>query len=440
MRSGARASMPGMMDTVLNLGLNDATVGAWRKTLRRRAFAFDSYRRFHPDVFDVVLGVDHHNFEDAPGVPSDGQGFISTPTRPPMTGEADRANYKKIVERESASPFPQDPREQLGRDRRGVLVLDEPARDHLSPPARHSRPGAPPSTCRPWCSATWATRPRPASPSRAIRRPARRNYGEFLINAQGEDVVAGIRTPQDITGSARIGPKPDKASMEGRCRTCSPLLCGVTQLLETHYRDMQDIEFTVERGKLWMLQTPQRQAHRQGGAADRRRHGERKPASDLAGGGARVDPASLDQLAASHHRPRPSASASADRRPARLAGRRLAARSCSPTTPPSAKAAGQGHPGRVETSPEDIHGMHAPKGILTTRGGMTSHAAVVGARHGQALRLRRRRHPRRLRRAPVAVGDAHAAGATSSPSTARPARCWGGADDRAGTVRRFRRR
>ena len=256
----------------------------------------------------------------------------------------------------------------------------------------------------------------------------KRLYGEFLINAQGEDVVAGIRTPQEITEAARQESGSDKPSMEKAMPAAFKELTRIYGVLERHYRDMQDLEFTVEQGKLWMLQT--RSGKRTAKAA-------LKIAVELANEGlitrkeavTRIDPAALDQLL--HPTIDPNAERKVHRHRAcrpRPAPRR--ARSCSPPTRPrrSRRKDKQVILVRVETSPEDIHGMHAAEGILTTRGGMTSHAAVVARGMGKpcvsgagALRV------------DYAAGTMSIAGhdvqgrATSSPSTARPGRCWPGA-------------
>ena len=258
-RSGARASMPGMMDTVLNLGLNDKTVEALAKKSGDRRFAYDSYRRFITMYSDVVLGVGHEHFEELLDHHKERQGYHARHRSDRRRlGRAGRALQEARARRSCGEPFPQDPHEQLlGRDRRGVRLLDEPARHHLSQTAQSfRRAGAPRSTCRPWCSATWAKRR--ATGVAFTRNPStgeKKLYGEFLINAQGEDVVAGIRTPQEISEAARKEAGSDKPSMEedaaqGLCRAHAHL-----QQARAHYRDMQDLEFTVEQGKLWMLQT-----------------------------------------------------------------------------------------------------------------------------------------------------------------------------------------
>ena len=231
-------------------------------------------------------------------------------------------------------------------------------------------------------------------------------YGEFLVNAQGEDVVAGIRTPQDLTEAARACRRLRQAVARsgdaGGLRRVPRRSAGS---LERHYRDMQDLEFTIERGKLWMLQTRVGQAHRQGGAEDRRRHGRRGADHARRGGGARRSGGARPAPPPDHRsggRPRPDRD-----RPAGLAGRRVrrdrlhAGRGRSRSRRSGKKVILV----RVETSPEDIHGMHAAEGILTTRGGMTSHAAVVARGMGKPCvsgagcdpRRLPRRHPDRRR-------------------------------------------
>ena len=223
----------------------------------------------------------------------------------------------------------------------------------------------------------------PASPSPAIRRPAKeRLYGEFLINAQGEDVVAGIRTPQEITRGRAPGSGSDKPSMERRCRRRSRSSTRIYGVLERHYRDMQDLEFTVEQGKLWMLQT--RSGKRTAKAALR-------IAVELANEGlitrneavTRIDPAALDQLL------HPTIDPNAERKviatglpasPGAASGEIVFSADDAETLKAKDKRVILV---RVETSPEDIHGMHAAEGILTTRGGMTSHAAVVARGMGK---------------------------------------------------------
>ena len=279
-RSGARASMPGMMDTVLNLGLNDETVEALAADSGDARFAYDSYRRFIQMYSDVVLGLDHEIFEEILEDEKARLGHeLDTEFSADRVAAMSIGLYKAEGRGRARQAFSAGPaRAALGRDRRGLFELDEHARHHLPPPARHSRKaGARRSTCRPWCSAIWA-RPRPpALPSPAIPRPARRLlYGEFLVNAQGEDVVAGIRTPQNITETARIDAGSDKPSLQKLMPEAFAAFVGICDRLEKHYRDMQDLEFTIERGKLWMLQTRSGKRTAKAAIRDRRRDGERK--------------------------------------------------------------------------------------------------------------------------------------------------------------------
>ena len=176
-RSGGRASMPGMMDTVLNLGLNDVTVNALAEKSGDRRFAYDSYRRFITMYSDVVLGIGHHHFEEILDEHKDRNGYTLDTDLDASDWAEIIAHYKERVEDESGQAVSAGcPCAIVGRHRRGVRLVDEPARDHLSAPAQPFRKaGAPRSTCRPWCSAIWATPRRPASPSRAIPRPARRS-------------------------------------------------------------------------------------------------------------------------------------------------------------------------------------------------------------------------------------------------------------------------
>ncbi len=383
-RSGARASMPGMMDTVLNLGLNDATVGALAQGAGDERFAFDSYRRFIQMYSNVVLDLDHHNFEDALEFYKETKGY-SLDTE--MTADDWRhviGKYKEIVERESGKPFPQDAREQLWGAVGAVFSswMNQRANTYRR---LHDIPESWGTAVNVQAMVFGNMGDTSATGVAFTRNPstgANELYGEFLINAQGEDVVAGIRTPQNITEAARIAAKSDKPSMETALPEVFQEFSRITHLLETHYRDMQDLEFTVERGKLWMLQT---------------RNGKRttkaalKIAIDMANEGLitrqeavlRVEPASLDQLL------HPTIDPNAERK---IVATGL------PASPGAAsgeivfnsdeaeqlKAAGRKVIlVRVETSPEDIHGMHAADGILTTRGGMTSHAAVVARGMGK---------------------------------------------------------
>ena len=383
-RSGARASMPGMMDTVLNLGLNDVTVEAIAASSGDARFAHDSYRRFIQMYSNVVLEVDHHHFEDILEEYKDRKGYHLDTDLKADEWKALIGSYKALVERETGKPFPQDPHEQLWGAVGAVFGSWMNARA-IKYRELHNIP------------ASWGTAVNvqsmvfgnlgetSATGVAFTRNPStgkKELYGEFLINAQGEDVVAGIRTPQNITEIARIEAGSDKPSLEHAMPEAYHEFVRICGLLESHYRDVQDVEFTIERNKLWMLQT--RNGKRTAKAA-------LKIAVDLVNEGlitkheavGRIEPAALDQLLHPTIDPKaerkivatglpasPGAAAgeivfdSDDAEAAKVAGRKVILV-------------------RVETSPEDIHGMHAAEGILTTRGGMTSHAAVVARGMGK---------------------------------------------------------
>ena len=383
-RSGSRASMPGMMDTVLNLGLSDKTVEALARQSGNERFAYDSYRRFIQMYSNVVLDVDHHNFEDILESFKERKGYSLDTELTADDWKVIITAYKAKVLEALGAPFPQDPKAQLWGAIGAVFG------SWMNPRAITYRKlqNIP---------ADWGTAVNvqamvfgnmgetSATGVAVTRNPstgARELYGEFLINAQGEDVVAGIRTPQNITEAARIEAGSDKPSMETALPEVFAEFRRATELLEKHYRDMQDMEFTVESGKLWMLQT---------------RNGKRttraslRIAVEMANDGLitrdeavlRIDPASLDQLL------HPTIDPKADRKiiatglpasPGAASGEIV----FNSSDAEAAKAAGR--PCilvRIETSPEDIHGMHASEGILTTRGGMTSHAAVVARGMGK---------------------------------------------------------
>ena len=377
-RSGARASMPGMMDTVLNLGLNDTTVEGLVKDSGDERFAYDSYRRFIQMYGDVVLGVEHHTFED---LLEDHKAESGVELDTELTPDNLRTlvdDYLALVEKELGTPFPQDPLEQLW----GAIsaVFGSWMNDRAITYRRlHA------------ISAEWGTAVNVqamvfgnmgddcATGVCFTRNPSTGEncyYGEFLINAQGEDVVAGIRTPQPLTEAEKAATGTDLPSMESAMPDLYADLVDVRSKLENHYTDMQDMEFTVEKGKLWMLQT-------RGGK--RTIKAALKIATDMVAEGLidkkeairRIDPAKLDQLL------HPTLDLDAERD---LLGHGL------PASPGAATgkivfsaAAAEAWASRdekvilvrKETSPEDIGGMHVSEGILTTRGGMTSHAAVV---------------------------------------------------------------
>ncbi|QXX73422.1 pyruvate, phosphate dikinase [Methylovirgula sp. HY1] len=383
-RSGARASMPGMMDTVLNLGLNDVTVEALAKNANDRRFAYDSYRRFIQMYSDVVLGVEHHLFEEILEQFKESKGLLLDTELSADDWQVMIRAYKAKVEQVRGAAFPQDPHEQLWgaigavfgswMNQRAVTyrrLNDIPESWGTAVSVQAMVFGNMGET-----SATGVAFTR--NPSTG----AKELYGEFLINAQGEDVVAGIRTPQNITEAARLEAGSDKPSMEMALPAVFAEFVRVTDMLEKHYCDMQDMEFTVERGKLWMLQT--RGGKRTAKAALRM-------AVDMANEGlisredavVRIDPASLDQLL--HPRLDPAA----ERKIVATGLPASPGAACGEIVFSSDEAEQWQHAGRkvilvrIETSPEDIHGMHAAQGILTTRGGMTSHAAVVARGMGK---------------------------------------------------------
>ncbi|MEE8171711.1 MAG: pyruvate, phosphate dikinase, partial [Alphaproteobacteria bacterium] len=384
-RSGARASMPGMMDTVLNLGLNDETAAGLAASTGDARFAYDSYRRFIQMYGDVVLGVGHHEFEDL--LERAKQGLdIELDTD---MGAGDWLSlieqYKRLVESRLDAPFPQDVREQLWGAMRAVLdswmnkramtyrrLYDIPESWGTAVTIQAMVFGNMGEDCATGVAFT-------RNPSSGDKRL----YGEYLINAQGEDVVAGIRTPQPL---AALGEEarhnPGAPALETLMPEIYAELGRISTRLETHCRDMQDIEFTVQKGKLWMLQT--RAGKRTAAAA-------LKIAVDMVAEGVfdeetairRIEPETLEQLL--HPRLDPDA-------PRQVLTRGL------PASPGAAAGkvvfsseraedlAAKGEAVilvRPETSPDDIHGMHAARAILTSRGGMTSHAAVVARGMGR---------------------------------------------------------
>jgi pyruvate,orthophosphate dikinase len=377
-RSGARVSMPGMMDTVLNLGLNDATVAGLAKASGDERFAWDSYRRFIQMYSDVVLGVEHFEFEDLLETHKRGEGYILDTELSAEDWKTLVAAYKEKVEEVLHAPFPQDPTEQLWgaigavfgswMNQRAVTYRNLHDISHNWGTAVNIQAMVFGNMGEDCATGVAFTRD-PSTGENAF-------YGEYLVNAQGEDVVAGIRTPQPLTVAGQNSNGSDLPPMEEVMPEVFGQLMEVRANLESHFRDVQDIEFTVQKGKLWMLQT--RSGKRTAKAALR-------IACDMVDEGliteaeavSRIEPESLDQLL--HPTLDPNAR------------RHVLARGL-PASPGAAsgkivfsadeaeKLAGQGEDVilvRIETSPEDIHGMHAANGILTSRGGMTSHAAVV---------------------------------------------------------------
>jgi pyruvate,orthophosphate dikinase len=383
-RSGARASMPGMMDTILNLGLNDATVKGMAAKSGNERFAYDSYRRFIQMYSNVVLGVDHGVFEDILDTHKNLNGFsLDTDLGAEDWLEIVDA-YKEAVERETSKPFPQNTGEQLWGAIAAVFGSWQNARANTYR-RLHGIPDSWGTAVNVQAMVFGNLGASSATGVAFTRNPstgAREIYGEFLINAQGEDVVAGIRTPQPLTEAARKEARETAPSLEAAMPDTYRQLAAVFDKLENRYRDMQDIEFTIQEGKLWMLQT--RSGKRTTKAA-------LKIAVDLVAeklitpqeAVMRIDPAALDQLL------HPTIDPQAERHTLTTG---------LPASPGAASGEivfdadeaeamkAQGREVilvRVETSPEDIHGMHAAAGILTTRGGMTSHAAVVARGMGR---------------------------------------------------------
>eukprot|EP00437_Effrenium_voratum_P039454 CAMPEP_0181476534 /NCGR_PEP_ID=MMETSP1110-20121109/41754_1 /TAXON_ID=174948 /ORGANISM="Symbiodinium sp., Strain CCMP421" /LENGTH=909 /DNA_ID=CAMNT_0023601815 /DNA_START=77 /DNA_END=2806 /DNA_ORIENTATION=+ len=384
-RSGARASMPGMMDTVLNLGLNDKTVEALAKRSGDRRFAFDSYRRFVQMYSDVVLGIELKYFEKLLERAKARRGVKADHELPVEDLEQLVKDYKEVVSQELfwGEDFPDDPEEQLWGAIGAVFGswMNQRAKTyrHL-----HDIPE------------TWGTAVNVqamvfgnmgadcATGVAFTRNPSdgRKDfYGEFLVNAQGEDVVAGIRTPQELTIKARKS-HGELPSLEETMPSIFRELCAVRQQLETHYKDMQDIEFTIQQGQLYMLQT--RTGKRTGHAAlqiavDMAQEGLISKSQALM----RLKPELIDQLL--HPTLDPQAQKQVITKglpasPGAAAGKVVF------TADEAVRRLKQGEKVllvRIETSPDDIHGLHAAEGVLTTRGGMTSHAAVVARGMGR---------------------------------------------------------
>lgn len=383
-RSGARASMPGMMDTVLNLGLNDETVEGLAKLSGDRRFAFDSYRRFIQMYSNVVLDLDHHMFEEILDEHKERLDVTVDTGLSAEDWEKVVADYKAAVQQELGQPFPQDPHQQLWGAVGAVFAswMNDRAKFYRR---MHDIPESWGTAVNVQSMVFGNMGDSSATGVAFTRNPSTgeaRLYGEFLINAQGEDVVAGIRTPQALTKVAREEMGEKALSMEEALPEVFAQFKAVVEKLEKHYRDMQDIEFTVEQGRLYMLQT--RNGKRTAKAA-------LKIAVDLASEGLitqdeaimRVEPASLDQLlhpTIDPASPRDVVTTGLPASPGAATGKIVFN---------SDEAERLGSAGeavilvRDETSPEDIHGMHAARGIVTARGGMTSHAAVVARGMGR---------------------------------------------------------
>ncbi|MBI5163515.1 MAG: pyruvate, phosphate dikinase, partial [Magnetospirillum sp.] len=378
-RSGARASMPGMMDTILNLGLNDLSVEGLAKRANDPRFAYDSYRRFIQMYSNVVLDIDHHNFEEILESHKEDKGLHLDTDLKAEDWKVVVGRYKEMVAKKLGRPFPQDVGEQLWgavgavfgswMNQRAITyrrLNDIPESWGTAVNVQSMVFGNMGDDC---CTGVCFTRD-PSTGDNLF-------YGEFLVNAQGEDVVAGIRTPQQLTIQGKDAQRSELPAMEEVMPAVFRELNAIRHKLESHYKDMQDMEFTVQQKRLWMLQT--RTGKRTTKAAlkiavDMAREGliNRKDAVK------RIDPSALDQLLHPTLDPK--------------AARTLLTRGL-PASPGAAsgKVVFSAEDAehwvkekkekvilvRVETSPEDIGGMHVAEGILTTRGGMTSHAAVV---------------------------------------------------------------
>src|ERR1700676_876352 len=383
-RSGGRASMPGMMDTVLNLGLNDVTVNALAEKSGDRRFALDSYRRFITMYSDVVLGIGHHHFEEILDDHKDRSGYTLDTDLDADDLAAVVARYKKRVEEETGKPFPQDPHAQLW-GAIGAVFGSWMNQRAITYRRLHSIPESWGTAVNVQAMVFGNMGETSATGVAFTRNPStgeKKLYGEYLINAQGEDVVAGIRTPQEITEAVRKEAGSDKPSMEAALPDAFAELKRIHAVLERHYRDMQDLEFTVEQGKLWILQT--RNGKRTALAALRiaveLAHEKLITKEEAV---ARIDPAALDQLL------HPTIDPNAERKvianglpasPGAACGEIVFSSEDAETLKAQDRKVILV---RIETSPEDIHGMHAAEGILTTRGGMTSHAAVVARGMGK---------------------------------------------------------
>jgi len=383
-RSGARVSMPGMLDSVLNLGRNDRTVEAIAGEAGDRRFAYDSYRRFIQMYSDVVLGLDHHEFEEI---------IEEYKDRNELTLDTDIdadawlgiiEKFKALVEEELEKPFPQDPQEQLW-GAIGAVFSSWMVPRAVTYRRLHDLPASWGTAVNVQAMVFGNMGESSATGVAFTRNPStgeKALYGEFLVNAQGEDVVAGIRTPQDITEKARIEAGATSPSLEALMPEAFAEFQSYCDKLEAHYKDMQDLEFTIEKGKLWMLQTR---------AGKRTAKAALKIAVDMVTEGVlseeeaifRVEPAALDQLLHPTIDPKAERDVITTGLPASPGA---ASGAIVFSSDEAEKAKGEGRKVilvRVETSPEDIHGMHAAEGILTSRGGMTSHAAVVARGMGK---------------------------------------------------------
>ncbi|MDX2265059.1 MAG: pyruvate, phosphate dikinase [Hyphomicrobiales bacterium] len=383
-RSGARASMPGMMDTVLNLGLNDETVEALAAKSGDARFAYDSYRRFIQMYSDVVLGVGHHVFEDILENFKKLHGYERDTDLTAADLRDVIEKYKAAVGQELGKPFPQDIDEQLWGAIGAVFSSWNTPRA-ITYRRLQNIPDDWGTAVNVQAMVFGNMGGTSATGVAFTRNPStgeNQLYGEFLINAQGEDVVAGIRTPQNITEAARIAAGSDEPSLEALMPAAFAEFLAVCRKLEAHYRDMQDIEFTIQDGKLWLLQTR---------VGKRTLPAALKIGVEMAEEGlisreeavARIEPTQLDQLL------HPTIDPTAEKTVIATGLAASPGAACGEIVFDPDEAARLKSEGRTvilvrtETSPDDINGMDAAAGILTSRGGMTSHAAVVARGWGR---------------------------------------------------------
>ena len=383
-RSGARVSMPGMMDTVLNLGLNDETVLGLASKTKNETFAYDSYRRFIQMYSNVVLGVDHHNFEDLIENYKLTKGVTLDTDLNAEDWKMLIKDFRDVIKREIKKDFPQDVHQQLWG---AVGAVFQSWRNQRAKTYRKLN-----NIPEEWgtavsvqsmvfgnmgddCATGVAFTRNPSTGEKSF-------YGEYLINAQGEDVVAGIRTPQNITKKARLEAKSNDLSMQETMPKVYDQLVKIYKKLEKHYKDMQDIEFTVENKKLWMLQTRSGKRTAKAGikiAVDMVKEKLIKKDEALL----RIDPKILDTMLHPTLDPKAEKDIIAKGLPASPGA---ASGKITFTADDAEMLKAQNQKTilvRLETSPEDIHGMNAAEGILTCRGGMTSHAAVVARGMGK---------------------------------------------------------
>ncbi|MDE2182986.1 MAG: pyruvate, phosphate dikinase [Alphaproteobacteria bacterium] len=383
-RSGARVSMPGMMDTVLNLGLTPETVEGVIKLTGNPRFAWDSYRRFVQMYSNVVLGLEHADFEEILEQAKEAKGVELDTELDANDLKTITMKFKELVNKKLGKPFPDNVQDQLWGGIGAVFGSWMCTRAQT-----YRRLNKIPGD---WGTAVnvqamvFGNRGDTSATGVAFTRDPGTGenylYGEFLINAQGEDVVAGIRTPQPITKLVRERQGGKKPSMEEAMPQMYKELKAIGDKLEQHFKEVQDVEFTIQEGKLWMLQCR---------AGKRTAKAALKIAIDLVNEGLidkktavqRVDPSALDQLLHPTLDPKAAKTKFAT---GLAASPGAAIGEVTFTADEAEKMANEGHDVilvRTETSPEDIHGMHAAKGIVTARGGMTSHAAVVARGMGR---------------------------------------------------------